>query len=256
MHDECFLPACRPFPVYLRPSSNRPQLSSCCFSGSTCHVYGTSHPKGSPRSCVDRHKVVSRVGAGVRFIHNRRDWMAGGTARGPSLRRSIFSLQSAFALETYIGVVVCGWRSSTVLHSSPTAIVFPTSYPSRKLYLLCVLCAAGFTNTCRRYCFLRHCRKWGDFESALGARDGYAGAGDVGGKGDGYSATFGDILALCREDLPLIMLAFVALLLAATSQVGQRVMGRKYCGGVLVQSLLWLLLLLTSTSSPWRTRDL
>lgn len=78
----------------------------------------------------------------------------------------------------------------------------------------------GFTNTCRRYCFLRYCRKWGDFESALGYRDGYAGAGEGGGKGDGYSATFGDILALCREDLPLIMLAFVALLLAATSQVG------------------------------------
>lgn len=78
-------------------------------------------------------------------------------------------------------------------------------------------CTTGFTSTCRRYCFLHLCREKGDFESALEAgRDGSG----MGKKKGGYSATIEDVLALCGEDWRLILCAFVALLLAATSQVG------------------------------------
>eukprot|EP00752_Nemacystus_decipiens_P014577 g12981.t2 len=78
--------------------------------------------------------------------------------------------------------------------------------------------ATSFTSTCRRYCFLHLCREKGDYEAALEAgRDGGMGMG--GKKNDEYSATIEDILVLCSEDWRLILCAFAALLLAATSQV-------------------------------------
>ncbi|CAM9793005.1 unnamed protein product [Pylaiella littoralis] len=78
------------------------------------------------------------------------------------------------------------------------------------------LLATGFTSTCRRYCFLHLCRARGDYQSAMEA--GWDGTG-AGKKNGGYSATFEDVLALCGEDWRLILCAFVALLLAALSQV-------------------------------------
>lgn len=49
---------------------------------------------------------------------------------------------------------------------------------------------------------------------------GWDGTG-VGKKNGGYSATFEDVLSMCGEDWRLILCAFVALLLAALSQVGR-----------------------------------
>ena len=85
--------------------------------------------------------------------------------------------------------------------------------------------SAGFTSTCRRYWFLHCCRERGDVEAALeGERAGGEG-GEKGKKNGGYSASFADILGLCAEDWRLILIAFATLLLAAVSQVRNKLVG-------------------------------